>query len=273
MSSKKTEKDIVDSTPLPNSISTLKDDFTKLGVEAGDVIIMHCSLSKIGWTIGGPVALLKALMEVLTQEGTLVMPTHTGDNSEPSYWGHPPVPEEWWELIRDEMPAYEPEITPTRGIGIVAETFRKWPNVYRSNHPAMSFAAWGKYAKYITQDHEIGMDLGENSPIAKIYVLNGLVLLIGVTHENNTSMHLAEYRSEFNSKRYQKNGCAMIRNGKRRWVEWEELYLDSDDFEDIGRDYESEYKIVTGKVGLADSRLISQPQIIDYAVDWMEKNR
>jgi len=267
------EKNVVDNTIKPNSITTLKDDFTRLGVKSGDIIIMHSSLSKIGWIIGGSVALIKAIMEVLTPEGTLVMPAHTGDNSEPSYWKYPPVPEDWWELIRNEMPAYEPEIAPTRGIGIVAETFRKWTNVYRSEHPSMSFAAWGKNAKFITQGHKIGMDLGEASPIAKIYELKGQILLLGVTHESNTSLHLAEYRSDFTGKKYQINGSAMIRDGKREWVEWEELDIDSDDFEKIGDDFEKEYEIIKGKVGLADAHLVSQPKIVDYAVEWMKKNR
>jgi aminoglycoside 3-N-acetyltransferase len=267
------EKNIIESTAKPNSINTLKDDFIKLGVKPGNLIIMHSSLSKIGWTIGGPVSVIKAMLEVLTPEGTLVMPAHTGDNSEPSYWEHPPVPEDWWELIRNEMPAYEPEITPTRGIGIIAEIFRKWPNIYRSDHPVISFAAWGKHAKFITQGHKIGIDLGEGSPIAKIYDLKGQILLLGVTHESNTSLHLAEYRSNFNGKKYQKTGSAMIKDGKREWVEWEELDIDSDDFEKIGEDYEKENHFLIGKIGLAEARLISQPEIIDYAVGWLTKNR
>ena len=55
------------------------------------------------------------------------MPTHTGDNSEPSNWENPPVPESWWDVIRAEMPVFDPKLTPTRGMGIIPETFRKFP--------------------------------------------------------------------------------------------------------------------------------------------------
>ena len=166
---KRSEKKVVKSTQYPNTITTLKQDFKKLGIKPGIVIIMHSSLSKIGWTVGGPVAVISALMQILTSEGTLIMPTFSGDNSDPSQWENPPVPENWWEIIRNEMTAYNPEITPTRGMGIIVETFRKWPNVVRSNHPVSSFAAWGKYAERITKNNEILADLGEDYPLSRIY--------------------------------------------------------------------------------------------------------
>jgi aminoglycoside 3-N-acetyltransferase len=270
---KKTEKDIIEITPYPNTVSTLKRDFENLGVKPGSVIIMHSSLSQIGWTVGGPVSVIEAIMQVLTTEGTLIMPTFSGDNTDPSKWVNPPVPESWWSIIRKEMPAYRSDITPTRGMGSVVETFRKWPNVIRSNHPISSFAAWGKRAEFITKNHELTIDLGEDSPIARIYDLNGYILLVGVSHENNSSLHLAEYRSEFPGKEYVSNGSAMMVDNKRQWVEWEELDINSDDFKQLGFDYESSINYIPKKVGLTDARLISQREIIDFAVDWLKKNR
>jgi len=91
---------------------------------------------------GAPVVIL-ALEQVLGEEGILVMLTYSEDLSEPSYWKHPAVPEEWWQLIRDESPAFMPDLTPTRQIGAIPECFRK-QNGTRSNHPQTSFAARGK---------------------------------------------------------------------------------------------------------------------------------
>ncbi|MFX1573809.1 MAG: aminoglycoside N(3)-acetyltransferase [Promethearchaeota archaeon] len=270
---KKSEGDTVNETIIPNTITTLKRDFEVLGIKHGSIIIMHSSLSTLGWTVGGPVSVIQALMETLTSKGTLVMPTFSGDNTEPSKWENPPVPEEWWDIIRNEMPAYHPETTPTRGVGKIVEIFRKWPNVIRSNHPTTSFAAWGKYAKLITKNHNLEIDLGENSPLARIYELDGKILLLGVNHSNNTSIHLAEYRCEFPGKRYILNGCAMMVNNERQWVEWEELDHNSDDFEQLGKDYEAEIGYKPGKVGLAEARLISQRDIIDFAQGWFKKNR
>ncbi len=270
---KETEGSVVSITTKPNTITSLKRDFEALGVKPGAIIIMHSSLSKIGWTVGGPVSVIRALMQTLTPEGTLVMPTFTSGNSEPSKWENPPVPKSWWDTIRKEMPAFEPKITPTRGMGRIIETFRNWPNVLRSNHPMSSFAAWGKNAKFITENHELVGDLGEGSPISRLYELDGHIILIGVSHENNSSIHLAEYRSNFPGKRFNKTGCAMLINNQRKWVEWEELDLNSDDFEQLGKDFESKINYKPGKIGIAETRLISLRALVDFGVEWLKKNR
>ena len=267
------ERDVIRSTRYPNTITTLKHDYKSLGIRPGLVVIMHSSLSKIGWTVGGPVAVIKALMEILTSEGTLIMPTFSGDNTDPSQWENPPVPKSWWDVIRNEMPAYHPKITPTRGMGTIIETFRKWPKVIRSDHPTSSFAAWGRYAEYITKNHELITDLGEDSPLARIYDLDGKILLVGVSHENNTSLHLAEYRSNYIKKQYKLNGFAMLINNERKWVEWKELDLNMDDFKQLGKDFELKIDYNLCKVGLAEARLISQREIVDFAIEWFKKNR
>jgi aminoglycoside 3-N-acetyltransferase len=270
---KKSEGDVVRLTSHPNTVSSLKNDFETLGIKPGLILIMHSSLSEIGWTVGGPVAVIQALMQILTTEGTLIMPTFSGDNSDPAQWENPPVPKSWWNIIRNEMPAFHPEITPTRGMGRIIEAFRKWPNVIRSNHPVSSFAAWGKYAREITRDHELSVDLGDNSPLARIYDLNGKILLVGVSHSNNSSLHLAEYRSVYQGKQYSTNGTSMLLNGKRKWVEWNELNHDSEDFEQLGNDFESSINYNPSMVGLAEARLISQREIVDFAVEWLKKKR
>jgi len=270
---KETEGSVVNFSTKPNTLTSLKREFEVLGVKPGAIIIMHSSLSKIGWTVGGPVSVIRALMQMLTPEGTLIMPTFTSGNSEPSKWENPPVPESWWDTIRKEMPAFDPKITPTREMGAIVDTFRDFPNVLRSNHPMSSFAAWGKHAKFITENHELTVDLGEGSPISRLYELDGQILLVGVSHENNSSIHLAEYRSDFPGKKYNNTGCAMLINNQRKWVEWEELDLNPDDFEQLGADFESKINYKPGKVGMAESRLISLRAIVDFGVEWLKQNR
>ena len=59
----------------------------------------------------------------------------------------------------------------------------------------MSFAAWGKHAEFVTDGHSLDNGLGETSPLARVYDLDGYVLLLGVDYDSNTSFHLAEYRA------------------------------------------------------------------------------
>ena len=136
-----------------------------------------------------------------------------------------------------------------------------------------TFAAWGKHAEFIIKNHELTADLGEDSPLARIYELNGKILLVGVSHENNSSLHLAEYRSDYPGKQYKLNGSAMLIDNERNWVQWKELDLNIDDFEQLGKDFETKIDYNPGKVGLAETRLLSQRGIVDFAIEWFEKNR
>jgi aminoglycoside 3-N-acetyltransferase len=270
------EADVIKKTPNgPITLESLKKDLQALGVEPGMVLIVHSSMSSIGWISGGAVALILALEEVLGSEGTLVMPTHSGDYSDPAEWSNPPVPENWKEIIRQTMPAFDPGLTPTRAVGKLPETFRSQSGVIRSYHPQMSFGAWGKMAAEITRDHSLDYGVGENSPLSKVYQRQGWILLIGVGHENNTSLHLAEYRSNYPGKKVVKQGSPLFVEGERRWVELEDYEEHSElDFDKIGKAYlASGGTVLEGKIGLAECQLIPQAELVDFAVEWMEKNR
>ena len=133
------ESQAVRKTETPATVESLQTDFKALGIEKGMVLLVHSSLSTMGWVCGGAVAVIIALQEVLGETGTLVMPTHSTDLSDPSQWENPPVPESWWQTIRETMPAYDSDLTPTRSMGKIAETFRKQNGVLRSAHPQSSF--------------------------------------------------------------------------------------------------------------------------------------
>ncbi|RMG95086.1 MAG: aminoglycoside N(3)-acetyltransferase [Chloroflexi bacterium] len=263
------EKTAVQCADLPRTRQTLADDLRRLGVKPGMILLVHSSLSHIGWVCGGPVAVIQALMDVITPQGTLVMPTHTAANSEPSYWQNPPVPESWWPIIRETMPAFDPKRTPTRNMGCIPELFRTWPDVHRSNHPQVSFAAWGKYAQAVTAGHELAWSLGESSPLARIYDLAGFVLLLGVGYNRNTSFHLAEYRAQGAAEMM--NGGAVLVNGRREWRTWPDLDFRDDLFELIGTAFEQTGEVVHGLVGSASCRLFPQRTAVDFAQSWLTR--
>ena len=264
------EGKVIEEKNLLVTKSTLIKELTELGVKKGMTLIVHSSLSSIGWVCGGALTVVMALQEVLTEEGTLVMPTHTGNNSDPADWKNPPVPKEWWQPIREEMPGFMPETTPTFFMGAISECFRKFPNVFRSNHPTVSFAAWGKHAEYIVDNHQLTYELGIKSPLGKIYKLDGHILLLGVGYDSNTSMHLAEHRVE--NYPTKQSGSAIIEGGKRKWVTYTSLIYQDEVFEEIGRGFELSYDLdilTNGNIGKAPSKLIKQVPLVDFTQQYI----
>lgn len=265
------EVDIIKkSTAGPVTLATLAEDLTRIGVTPGMTLLVHSSLSEMGWVCGGPEAVVRALEEILGPKGTLVFPTHTGALSDPSGWENPPVDQAWWETIRKTMPPFSLDMTPTRCMGAIPECFRAQIDVQRSCHPQVSFAARGADADFVVDNHSLANGLGAQSPLARIYELGGSVLSIGVSYDTNTSLHLAEYRANYPAKVIKDQGAPISEKGKRKWVTFEDLVLDSDDFLEIGKAYEeSEDKVSKGKIGYAQSTLIPQRGLVDFAVKWM----
>ena len=269
------EQQVIENTPNgPITIDMLKADLSALGVLPGMTLLVHSSLSALGWVVGGPVDVILALEDLLGPDGTLIMPTHTNHLSDPADWNNPPVPQNWWEIIRQAMPPYQPDLTPTRGMGAIVEAFRGQHSVRRSDHPHFSFAAWGKHAADITQPQPLDFGLGDDSVLARIYRLDGRVLLLGVGHDSNTSLHLAEYRADFPGKRTVQMGVPLLQNGRRQWGVYQDIDLDETDFVTIGAQFARDTGLVIeGRVGQAVACLMPQRPLVDYAVRWMADNR
>ncbi len=268
------ELDAVESTKDgPNTLTSLIGAFGQLGLKPGMTVVVHASMGSIGWVCGGAPSVILALESVLTESGTLVMPTHSSDLSDPARWQDPPVPRSWWDTIREEMPAFDAHLTPTRRMGVIAETFRKQHGVERSRHPQVSFAAWGKHKAFVTQDSSYGFALGEQSPLARVYELDGHVLLIGTEHSTNTSLHLAEYRADFPDKKMTQNAFPVIDQADKVWKAHDDIEYFTDDFNEIGKHFEAAHKVSSGQVGNAACRLMSQRSLVDFAEGWMTANR
>lgn len=244
-----------------------------LGLRRGNIVMVHTSLSKIGYVCGGAQAVIEALIETVGEHGTIMMPTQTWKNLDPETGVHGDISEEDWDTIRENWPAYNKSLTPTNTMGAVAEMFRSWPGTMRSDHPARSVAAWGRYAEYLVSEHDLSNIFGDGSPIGKLYELNGKVLLIGVGYNKNTSLHLADARAEYPGKHNSIEHSAIMENGKRIWKAYETLFVDGDDFDRIGMAFEQDNPVEKTALGNAELRLMSQRKLVDFAVQWIERFR
>lgn len=255
----------------------LKEDIVcalkNVGVHEGQTIMVHTSLSSFGFVCGGAQTVIEALLECTGEEGTLMMPAQSWKNLDPETGVHWEEPREWWQTIRDNWPAYDKAITPTNTMGAVAEMFRKWPGALRSDHPARSVAALGRYAEYLTRDHDLSNIFGEGSPVGKLYELDGYVLLMGVGYDKNTSIHLADVRAEYPGKHYVTEHSAMMVNGKREWAAYQTLFVDGEDFEQIGEAFELQGNTSRVLLGNGSICLMRQRELVDFAVDWIQQNR
>lgn len=268
------ETDAIARATTPATVATLARDLRALGLAEGQTVLVHTALSALGYVITGPVTLLLALDEVLGPTGTLMMPTHSSDLSDPAAWVSPPVPIEWIEIIRAEMPAFDPHLTPTRGMGVTAELFRNQPGVLRSEHPKVSFAARGPNAAFLTRNHALTPSMGDGSPLARLYDLNGWVLLLGTGHDHNTSLHLAETRATWPTKHMVRDGAPLLVDGQRVWQFYDDLDWNDSDFTLIGRDFAEETGVERqGSVGCGVGRLMPQRALVDFAVEWIGRMR
>jgi aminoglycoside 3-N-acetyltransferase len=265
------ELEVIQKTKVPNTVKSLVEDLMQLGLKNKDIVLVHSSLSAIGWVCGEERTVIEALLETIGEEGTLCMPAHSGGNSDPAKWAHPPVPCDWNEIIYDAMPAYHPDITPTRGIGRVAEVFRTYPGVLRSNHPQTSFCARGKYAKEITDTHALTPQFGMDTPLGKLYQNNAKVLLLGVGYDSCTSFHMGEVFS--GTTEVTRMGAAITINNSREWKWFEDYDYDNEDFITLGNAFESQREMQSAKVGNADCKLFDICAAVDFATVWLQENR
>ncbi|KAI8806023.1 hypothetical protein BJ742DRAFT_774509 [Cladochytrium replicatum] len=128
---------------FPITQQSVLENLRSLGVRPGMGLMVHTSMKKLGrWISGGPTAVIEALQDIVTSSGFLIMPSYTTENTDPSNWVNPPVPEHWWPVIRETMPAFHRNRSMTFRMGKVAETFRSADQVCRTFHPVLSMAGW-----------------------------------------------------------------------------------------------------------------------------------
>ncbi len=154
----------------------IHDGLRNLGVQSGDRVLVHSSLSKFGYVEGGPETVILALLHTVGPEGTVLVPTLTGTRRDGPK--HPP--------------RFDVRTTPC-WTGRIPETLRQWPGAVRSLGPTHSVAALGADARRLLVGHEdCRTPCGPGSPYVKLAEARGKIVFFGMTLRSNTTFHSAE---------------------------------------------------------------------------------
>jgi aminoglycoside 3-N-acetyltransferase len=229
------------------SRSELTEQLLTIGVKREGVLLVHTSFSKVTPVQDGPRGLIAALQAAVGPNGTLTMPSMSDDDDHP----------------------FNPRMTPCRGMGVVADTFWRLPGVLRSDSPH-AFAAIGPKAAEITADHPVDVPHGLDSPVGRIYELDGQVLLLGAGHDANTTIHLAENIAgvRYRTPKY----ATILRDGQPTRYDYSEIDHCCQNFNLMDLWLEGERRQFRGIVGHAEARLVRSRDVVEVALSRLREN-
>ena len=226
---------------------TLTQHLLELGVKPSGVLLVHTAFSKVKPIEGGPMGLISALHSAIGTKGTLVMPSMSYDDDHPF----------------DKTKSHCAEM------GITADIFWRLPGVLRSdnNH---AFAAVGPLAEQILAPHPIDIPHGLDSPVGRVYELDGQILLLGVDHTSNTTIHLCENMAGV---RYRRDKyITILKDGKPTKFEYKEIDHCCENLPLVD-DWLDEHGLQKrGKIGNADARLIRSCDIVEVVTERLKEN-
>jgi aminoglycoside 3-N-acetyltransferase len=262
-------------TPGPYGRRDLAEGLRALGVARGDVVMVHTSLSALGWTTGGPVTLLHALREAVGEPGTLVVPAFTTYLTDPATWVQRPVPRTWWPRIRESLPPFDPDLHPVQPrLGRFPEFVRTLPGARRSAHPLYSLAAAGPAAGALLADHPLPYGMGGRSPLAALARTDAKVLMIGVGWDKCTVLHLAEHLTPYPGRRVHRMHVPSAgQDGSTVWQASDQLVMYEGDYAHIGAEAARTGLVREGPLAAAGALLCPVAALVDLARAWMERHR
>ncbi len=216
-------------------------------MKPGGVLLVHTAFSKIHPVEGEPLGLIDALREALGPDGTLVMPSMTSDDDHP----------------------FDVQWTPCPDMGVVADTFWQRPQVLRSDC-AHAFAAAGPLAPQITALHPVDPPHDLNSPVGRVYERDGLVLLLGVGHDADTTVHLAEWLAGV---RYRRDKyVTLLENEIPVRLEYREIDHCCQNFNFVDDWLDAQQVQCRGEVGHGETRLVRSRDVVAMVRDQLRAN-
>lgn len=244
-------------------------DLRALGLAAGDQVMVHAALRRVGPVLGGPDAIIDALSDTVGLAGTIL--AYCDWQLEDAVRGDP--------ALHDDIPAFDPlRSRATRANGAFPELLRTVPGARRSANPGASVAALGGRAAWFTADHALDYGYGPDSPLGKLVDAGGKVLMLGAPLDAMTLLHHAEHIAKFPNKRVKRFAAPILVNGEKAWRRFEEYDtglppngLPDDYFATIVDEFLASGRGRRGTVGRASSVLVDAAAIVPFAAAWMER--
>lgn len=154
----------------------------RLGLEKGDVLLVHSSFDQFLGFRGSAQEVVQVLLEAAGAEGTVMMPTmpFTGTAVDHARKG------KLFDVLR----------TPSQ-MGLITEVFRRSPGVKRSVHPTHPVAAWGLKADEMLAGHHLAKTpCGRSTPYGRLIDCDGKILFLGTSIDSMTFFHSLEEELE-----------------------------------------------------------------------------
>ena len=253
----------------------LREQAHSLGLRAGDDVMVHAAMRKVGPLIDGPDTLIGALLDAIGPEGTLLCYTNWEQQYEDALDSSGVLD----PAMKPDIPAFRPEASrASRDHGVIAEFIRTWPGALRSGNPGASIAAIGAKADWYTRNHPLRYGYGEDSPFARLVQSNGKVVLAGAPLDTMTLLHHAEHLARVEKKRIVRLEVPLWIEGTTHWQTIEEFDtcdpvvdgLAADYFGTVVEDFLNSGRGARGVIGNADSIAVSAQEITDFGVKWLE---
>lgn len=255
----------------------LVDDLHRLGVGAGDVVMVHASLRAIGPVAGGADVVLDALEGAVGADGTLLMVLGARDDWD---WVNTRAESEREGLLAG-APTFDAHATPSDpDVGVLAEVFRQRPGTIVNDHPDGRFGARGRGARGLLEATPWDDYYGPGSPLDRLCQARGKVLRLGADLDTVTLLHLAEYYAFVENKRTVRRHHVVTVDSGREVVHVDGLddskgivdWVGEDYFAVLLRAYLESGGATTGLVGGARSELIDATDLLEFATRWMTEH-
>ena len=266
----------------PIARTELVHELRRLGVGRTSTVMVHASMSVLGWVVGGTGTLVLALQAVMGERGTVSsvlswedIPLHLDE------W-----PDVWKRVYLEELPGFEPRTSAANpSYGRFPERLRTWPGARHSAHPDQRVAAVGPAAEWLTASHPLNDSFGVGTPFARLVEIEGDVLMLGAPLRSLTLLHHAEAQADVPDKRRWSYRLPFARDDDT--TEWRELHdIDVErgpfpyhrvvprgqhHLEVIARDALDAGVGESRRIGEAACYLFPAPLLVEFAISWLER--